>query len=202
MADSGQVNVKPGGFGRWRTVDVVVAAALAVPLGILWWAYGTLWFSASVALPVFGAFLDGFYVITGVLVAYVIRRPGAALVGELISALVEMAITPWGFVVLQLGFYQGLGAEAVFLATRYRHFGWPVLLLAGMVGSAVMFVGYTVPVGSFAELDDSIKVAWVVSKLVGGAILGGALARPIAEALARTGVLDNFPIGRARRVEV
>src|SRR5690606_18934400 len=68
MADSRSVAAGSGGLGRWRTVDVVVAAALAVPLGIIWWAYATVWFSASVAVPVVGAFLDGFYVITGVLV--------------------------------------------------------------------------------------------------------------------------------------
>jgi energy-coupling factor transport system permease protein len=37
-------------------------------------------------------------------------------------------------------------------------------------------------------------------QLVSGVVLGGLLAKVIVEALARTGVVDNFAIGRTRLV--
>jgi len=62
---------------QWRTRDFIVAAALAVPLG---WCgvlhMASCGFTARGILPQLGDVFDGFYIVGGVLVGYVIRRPG------------------------------------------------------------------------------------------------------------------------------
>lgn len=185
---------------QWRTRDFIVSAALAVPLGLVWsFAYGFVWLAARGILPQLGDVFDGFYIVAGVLVGYVIRRPGAALLGEMLAALIELPFTGFGAVVLWLGLVQGLGVEIVFLATRYRRFDLPIMLLAGAMGALVAVIGYSYPFEGWLGLEPGVQVLRLVLKLVGGAILAGLVGKLIGDALAQTGVLNNFPIARSRR---
>jgi energy-coupling factor transport system substrate-specific component len=187
----------------WKTRDVVVAAALAVPLGIIWsLGWGYVWTAGRGILPELGFVLDGFYVVAAVLVGYIVRRPGAALLGEMLASLLEIPLTPFGAVVLWLGLLQGIGVEAVFAATRYRNWNLPVLLLAGAVGAIVPYFGYTYFTSNVASLGIEIQVLRIVLKLVGGAVFAGLAGKLIADALAQTGVLNNFPIARSRVREI
>lgn len=185
----------------WKTRDIVVAAALAVPLGVVYagWLLG--WAAAQV-VPEISHLLGGLYVVAGVLVGYVLRRPGAALLGEMIAALVEMPFTPYGAIVLWLGLLQGIGIEAVFAVTGYRRYGLPTLMAAGVAGAlAVLFGRFYVAFG-YASLDPLVQLLRLAATVVGGALLGGLLARLVGDALARTGVLNNFPIARDRVREI
>jgi energy-coupling factor transport system substrate-specific component len=186
---------------QWRTRDFIVTAALAVPLGLVWsFAYGFVWLTARGILPQLGDVFDGFYIVAGVLVGYVIRRPGAALLGEMLAALIEIPFTGFGAVVLWLGLVQGLGVEIVFLATRYRRFDLPIMLLAGAMGALVAVLGYSYPAEGWLNLGIGVQLLRLVLKLIGGAILAGLVGKLIGDALAQTGVLNNFPIARRRDV--
>ncbi|MDP8923467.1 MAG: ECF transporter S component [Chloroflexota bacterium] len=192
-----------GGLAGWQTRDVVVAAALAVPLGLLWSiVWGQVWLFAQGILPEFGLLVAGFYIAAGVLVGYVIRRPGAALLGEMIAALIEVPLTPFGPVALWLGLLQGLGVEVVFAATRYRNYSLPIMLLAGTAGALFVVVGYEYAVFGYGSLALGVQVLRIAVRLIGGAIFAGLAGKLIGDALARTGVLNNFPIGRARVREI
>ena len=187
----------------WKTRDVVVAAALAVPLGLVWsLVWGQVWIFARALAPELGFFVAGFYVAAGVIVGYVVRRPGAALLGEMIAALIEVPLTPFGAAALIIGFLQGIGTEAVFAATRYRNWSMAVLMLAGAVGAGAGFFGYEYWVFGYGSFGIGVLLLRFGARLLGGAILGGLCSKLIADALARTGVLNNFPIARNRIVEV
>jgi energy-coupling factor transport system permease protein len=190
-----------GGPLAWTTRDVVVAAALAVPLGIVFYVWLIGW-NAAQLVPALGHFVGGLYVLAGVLVGYVLRRPGAAFLGEMIAAFVEWPLAPYGPIILFLGLLQAVGVEAVFAAFRYRNWSLPALMLAGAVGAlAVLFGRFYVAFGyaSLAPEEQAIRLA---TTLLGGAIVGGLLGKVVGDALARTGVLNNFPIGRDRVREI
>jgi energy-coupling factor transport system substrate-specific component len=186
---------------QWRTRDFIVAAAIAVPLGLVWsFAYGFVWLTARGIQPLLGDVFDGFYIIGGVLVAYVVRKPGAALLGEMLAALVEIPFTGFGAVVLWLGLLQGLGVELVFLATRYRRFDLLTLMVAGAMGALAAVVGYSYVTEGWLGLEPGVQILRIILKLLGGALLAGLLAKLIGDALVQTGVLNNFPIARTREV--
>jgi energy-coupling factor transport system substrate-specific component len=187
----------------WKTRDIIVAAAVAVPLGLVWsLVWGQLWLVARGILPELGFFVAGFYVAAGVIVGYIVRRPGAALLGEMLGALIEVPLTPFGAAALVLGLLQGLGTEAVFAATRYRNWSLPVVMAAGALGAGLAFMTYEYVVFTYGSFAIEILALRLLSRVAGGALLGGLCSKLIADALARTGVLNNFPIARNRVVEV
>ena len=187
----------------WKTRDVVVAAALAVPLGLVWsLVWGQVWTFFRAISPELGFFVAGFYVAAGVIVGYVVRRPGAAFLGEMIAALIEVPLTPFGAAALIIGALQGIGTEAVFAATRYRSWSTVVLMAAGAAGAGLGFFGYEYWVFGYGSFGIGVLLLRFASRLLGGAILGGLCSKLIADALVATGVLNNFPIARSRVREI
>src|ERR1043166_1223341 len=108
----------------WRTVDIVVTAAIAVAFGVVYWAWGLVYSAIGPAFAFFPPaqnLVDGVWLIAGVLAGLIVRKPGAALFAELVAATVEAMLGgQWGLDTLVSGFVQGLGCEIVFAILRYR----------------------------------------------------------------------------------
>lgn len=197
----------PNRFG-WRVVDIVVAAVIGVAIGLLFWLWNTIggaWFGAMDALtPGLGGIAVGIWLIGGVIGGLVIRKPGAALLVEVIAAIVSMLIgNMWGVGTLISGLAQGLGAELVFLLFLYRRFTLPVAMLAG-AGAALgawvneLFYGSSPNILKTVEFN-AIYLGTVV---VSGAVLAGVVGWLLVRALAATGALSRFAAGREARAEV
>jgi energy-coupling factor transport system substrate-specific component len=185
---------------RWRTVDIVVTAVVAVACGAVFVGWATVYSATDPlfsAVPPLQALVAGVWFLPAVLAPLLVRKPGAALFAELAAAAVSMLFgSPWGLTTLVSGLVQGLGAEAVFAATRYRNWGLPVALLAG----AAAGLGAAVYESLLWYL--SYSFAWIVARgaaeIAGGALLAGLVAWLLARALAKTGVLDAVAGGRRR----
>ncbi len=183
----------------WRVVDIVVAAVVAVACGVIFFAWGAVYEPITtplqLLLPGSQALLYGVWLLAGPLTALIVRRPGAALFGELVAASVSALLgASWGLLTLESGLVQGLAAELVFLAFRYRVWALPVALLAGAAAGLAM--GLNDLVLYYPGLDDGFKAAYLVAGVVGGALIAGAGAWLLTRALAATGVLDRFASGR------
>jgi energy-coupling factor transport system substrate-specific component len=178
---------------RWTTRDIVVASALAVAVGMLFVAWSWAYQLLSVIPAPFNAWAVGFWMLGGTLVPYVIRRPGAAFMGEMVAALVEAPLVPWGITTLISGLVQGLPAEASFALTGYRRWGLPVLMRAGAFAAAGGFLQEYYPYG-IAEQLVPVQIGGLLLRALGGAILAGVLAKVVGDALAQTGVLEGLGI--------
>lgn len=189
-------------LGRWRVVDIVVAAVLGVATGllfVLWNTVGYAWFQVMDALtPGFGGLAVGIWLIGGVLGGLIIRKPGAALFVELLAASVSMLLgSQWSIETVYSGIAQGLGAELVFLLFAYRRFGLPVAMLAGAASGLFAWTLELFTSGNLA-LSGEFLVIYLVCLIVSGALLAGLLGWLLTRALAATGVLDRFASGRSR----
>jgi energy-coupling factor transport system substrate-specific component len=177
--------------------ELVVIAALSVVLGILYlWWIPVAGLAAGLGGPLAREPLFGFWLIAGVVAGYIVRKPGSAVVAEVIAAFTEaLAGSSAGLLVLGWGLVQGGGVEVVFLATRYRNFSVPVMLLAGAVSAAAAFVwqGF---LSGYSAFNVQLLIAMFVLRVASGAILGGLGGKYLAEALAATGVLRGFPLGQ------
>ena len=100
-----------------------------------------------------------------------------------------------------IGGLTGLIGELVtWLFTRYRNFALSRLVLAGAVGGLVEFA---LILGSLRSTQFEVSIlvaALLVSALTFGICAG--LAKWLADAVARTGVLANTPLGRANIEEI
>ncbi|WP_396654494.1 ECF transporter S component [Microbacterium sp.] len=193
---------------RWRVVDIVVAAVLGVAIGLLFWGWniiGGAWFGAADALtPGFGGIAVGIWLIGGVIGGLVIRKPGAALVVELIAAIISMLIgNVWGVSTVLSGLVQGLGAELIFALFLYRRFGIVVAALSG-VGAAVAAWVFEMFYGSSPNFLKSIEfnAIYLGALVISGALLAGVVGWLLVRALASTGALSRFAAGREVRQEV
>ncbi|MDO5618609.1 ECF transporter S component [Kocuria sp.] len=184
---------------QWRVVDLVVLAVLAAACGVIFWAWSNLVYpmitSAAVAYPPASGFMMGGWLIAGTLGGLIIRKPGAALVCELLAAVFQGLMgTHFGLTVVISGLVQGLGAELIFAATGYRRFG-PVVAtaagaLAGLFGSVSECIIY------YYEWQSAHQVVYVVFATVSGAVIAGLLMWALTRALRATGVLSALSSGR------
>lgn len=187
---------------RVTLAELVLLAVLAVVFGFLYWALVQAWGALQLAMGPFGDLaqhvLIGGWMVAAPLAVYVVRKPGVGIVVEVVAAFVEVAFlaSPVGPMLLVVGLVQGAGAEVAFTLTRYRRYGWGVFALSGVfAGLASTALG----VVRFGWLGQD-WFAWRLGlQVVSGLVLCGLLARVIGDALARTGVLDNTALGRARR---
>lgn len=193
---------------RWRVVDIVVASVIGVASGLVFLAWNVLYRGPSELLspllPGLQGLLDGPWLFAGVLGALIIRKPGAAVYTELLAAAVS-ALTlvgnTWGAVLtLEAGLVQGLGAELVFLAFFYRRWNLPVAILAGV--GAALAGGINNLILWYAGADVTFVVVYLISTMLSGAVIAGALSWLLARGLAATGALDRFASGRDARRRV
>jgi len=185
-------------IGRWRTVDIVLAAVLAVAFGAVFQAWNLLWAAAGpafVALPPLQGFMYGVWLLPAVLVPLVVRRPGAALLGEGVAAVASALFgAPWGLLTIVYGLMQGGAAEIVFAILLYRSWGLPTAVLGGAAaGAAAVLLDLAIYHPSWAAGFQLLYAALVIPSAALIAGLGGWL---LVRALARTGVLRPFPAGR------
>jgi energy-coupling factor transport system substrate-specific component len=182
----------------WRVVDIVVASVLGVAGGLLFavWNANYAAISGPLGATPAIALLGGAWLLPGVLGGLVVRRPGAAVLVELVAAVTEGLIgSQWGFTVVWYGLLEGLGAEIVFAVFLYKRFGLPVAMLSGAVAGLVI-----APVDlllSYATQTAGWKLGYLVCLVVSGAVLAGVGSWALTRALARTGALSSLASGRS-----
>lgn len=187
--------------GSWRTVDIVVAAAIAVAFGIVFWAWNTVWAATTPVftfLPVAQNLLYGVWLVPAVLGALVIRKPGAALFTELVAASVSALLgSQWGLDTLVSGLIQGGAAEVVFALFRYRSWTMAVAVLAA-VATAIGAWIHDMPL-YYPELGLGGWIPFLVFMVVSAVIVAGIGSWYLMRALANAGALSAFPPGQAHR---
>lgn len=180
----------------WSTRDLLITAVIGLAFGVLLIPV-TYAYAAFLGLGIWvRSLMGGIYFLPAGFAAYVMRKPGATLLVSLVSALVAMPFTPYGFIVLLIGVLTGLiGELVVWLLTRYKTFSLQRLVIAGFAAGLIEFV---VILGSLrsTQLDWAVMgIALVVSAFVFAACAG--LAKFLADSVAKTGVLANTPLGRS-----
>lgn len=188
---------------RWRGVDLITAAMLAVAFGVMFWGFDTFIYPllsvATTGFPPAGELMLGVWLIPAVVGALVIRRPGAALFTELVAANVELFLgNKWGAAVLLSGVLQGLGVELAIALFRHRRFGVVVAVLGGVLSAVFEIVIYEWQ-SYVAEYSIAWKAIYLGCGMLSGAVVAGVGGWFLVRALARTGALNAFPPGQEVR---
>jgi energy-coupling factor transport system substrate-specific component len=188
----------PAREGRWRTVDIVVAAVVAVAFGAVFQAWNALYTATAplfAFLPPAQGVMYGVWLLPAVLIALIVRRPGAALLGGTVSAAVSLLLgSPYGVDALISGALQGLGSELGFAAGLYRRWTLPFAVLAGALAGVLASIHDVIVY--FRDADTTFWAVFAATTVLSGAIVAGLGAWLLVRALVATGVLRDFAVGR------
>lgn len=186
---------------RWRTVDIVVAATIAVAFGVVFFAWNSVWEALKPAftfLPPARNLIYGVWLIPAVLGALIVRKPGAALFTELVAAIISALLgSVWGLDTILSGFVQGAAAELVFAMTLYRNWTPIVAVIAGIAAGVGAWI-HDMPV-YFPTLALRDQLVIGVFMLASAAVIAGLGSQALVTALTRTGVLSAFAAGRTQQ---
>lgn len=185
---------------RLTLYDLVLLATLAVVFGFLYWALVQVWGPLRLAMGPLGDLaqnlLIGGWFVVAPLAIYIVRKPLVGVTTEILATIVEVVFlgSPVGPILLLTGLVQGAGSELPFAITRYRRFGWGVFAVSGLSAAVFSFVYNVFRLGWLGQDYVMLRLGFQISS---GILLGGILAKIMGDALLRTGVLDNYAIGRA-----
>lgn len=190
---------------NWRVVDMVTTAILGVACGLLfliWNQIGGLGYDVLDAVtPGFGGLITGIWLIGGPIGGLIVRKPGAAILVEVIAASVSAALgSQWGISTLYSGLAQGLGAEIIFALFVYRRFSLTVAALSGAGAGVGAWILEFLAFGNMAK-SFGFNITYFITLIISGAI-AGLLAWLLVRGLAQTGALDRFAAGREVRTRV
>lgn len=184
----------------WRTVDIVVTAAIAVAFGVVIWGWNALWAAATplfVAVPPAQNILYGTWLVPGVVAGLIVQKPGAAFFAELVAATVSLVLgSQWGLDAALSGVFQGAGAELAFALLRYGR--WD--LLAALLAAALSAVGawlHDTPL-FYAALPLPEQLVIGAFMVISALVIAGLGSWWLTRALVQTGVLAQFPSGRSQ----
>ena len=190
-----------GGPLAWRSVDLVTTAILGVALGVAFWGWDLLLYPAvsallNTAFPPLASLTLGVWVLPAVVGGFVVRRPGAALLCEIVAATVEALLgNQWGLNVMISGALQALGVEIILAVFVWRGFHLGVVVLAGALSAILELCCWEWWVYQ-GEYTFSMKLVALGCAVISCSAISGLGGWGLVRAMAATGALNAFPAGR------
>lgn len=185
--------------GSWRAIDLITLAVLGVAFGVAFWGFDAFVYPQimvlTTALPPLQELALGVWILPAVAGMLLVRRPGAALLTELVAATLEAILgNKWGIVVLISGVLQALGVEIVVALRRWRRFSVGHAVAGGALAAILEVVVYEwwayVPTYSWGW-----KLIYLAAGIISGALIAGVGGHYLVKALAATGAVNAFPPG-------
>jgi ABC-type thiamin/hydroxymethylpyrimidine transport system permease subunit len=143
-----------------------------------------------------GQFVSGLHVFWFILVAGLIRRPGAATAAGLLKGVIELLTgSSHGIAIILVSLVQGLLVDLVFLITRRYNLG-SFMLAGGISAASNVFVFQLL---YFSGLPLAYLLLISVIALISGVLLAGSFGHSVLEVVLQA---RPFRIGDASRMEV
>lgn len=170
---------------KWRLQEVLFLALIAFLFGAIFMGAGVLYALLTAVLtplgygPFANEILFGLWTMAAPVAGMLVRRPGSAVLGEVLAALAEMLYGSYfGPGVLVSGLLQGAGTELGFLAGRYRCYDSRHLLI-GAVGTTVLSFLYEFFKFGYGVLGVGMVVSLLIVRLLSVIFFGVILVQAI-----------------------
>ncbi|MCT2534268.1 ECF transporter S component [Aquibacillus koreensis] len=170
--------------------DILVTIIIALIFGLIYKLWGPLYGIVSTVGLHAEQLIYGMWFIAATVAFLIIRKPGVAFLAEIAAAQGEFIFGgEWGVTILIYGFVQGIGAELVFAAFRYKRFNVFVVSLAG-AASAVASIILGFYYGYAGDLTLWNLMLMFGFRIISGIVIAGIFAYFIVAALEKTGVTN------------
>lgn len=180
----------------FTTVELVFIAILGVVFGIVNNLFGIVYTGLNAINPMAATFFAPFGMVT-LLAAFIVRKPGAALLAGVINGLVQfLAGNPSGLWTIAFGLAHGVGTELVFFIYRYKAWGWVPCFIASAVDAVFNMAVVVVAFGMLNFMPFGQILLSTLIAAVSSGVEAGLLGRVIGQLLLRAGLLKSFAIAR------
>ncbi len=186
---------------NWKLKDVIMMAILGVIFSAVYLLVFQGGLALSTALTPFGLSNFGFEIIYGIwfmaatLGAYIIRKPGVALITEVLAAAIELLMgNSGGVVVVLTGVIQGLGAELGFALFRYKRWDVVSMSVSAMLAATFIFC-YELYFLQYYLLAPGMLIAQLLVRFVSAIVFSAVVVKLAGDGLAKTGVVKSYAIG-------
>lgn len=170
---------------KFKFTDLLVTIMIGVVFGVIMKFWDDLYTVIKPIIPTARQLVYGMWFMVAPFAFLLIRKPGVALLSSVAAAGLS-AFIGHGVQVLMYGFIQGLAAELLFAAFRYKNYKIAVAGLAGMmscVGSFILDLYY-----GYADLELWALTVKYGLRLISAFIFTGVFAYYIVKALEATKV--------------
>lgn len=193
---------------KWDLKDILMIGIIAVLFAVVY--LGAVYFSTflSTALAPFGLsifaneIIFGIWFMAATFAAYVIQKPGVAIVAEMLAALIEVLMgSMYGPIVFVSGFIQGAGAELGFAIFKYKKFNWMSMILAAL-GCTVFSFAWGFIRSGFFDLEIGLLITMFIVRFFSSLLFCGVGSKLFADKLAKAGVLRSYDLGKSQIEEI
>jgi len=174
--------------------EVVVLAMISVLMGAVFTGLDSIYEPlTALAGPFGGAIIYGVYLISALIPMYIVRKPGAGLVGSLFTGVVNLLMgSPYGIHIIVASTLQGLGVEIPIYFGKYKRFNLLYMSICAVLAMILVTIRdyFVFGFGLYGSLMPAIFIVRTISSIV----FGAGLTIAIGKALLSTGVLNGFRI--------
>lgn len=122
----------------------------------------------------------------------VVRKPGFAIFGALVTALVNLLLgSSYGIQVIIAGLLQALGMEIGFFVGGKHKGNLVNMAVGGILASLLVFCRDYIVFG-YSSLGAGVLIARIVVRIASAIIIGTILTKGITGGLVKTGTLKGF----------
>jgi energy-coupling factor transport system permease protein len=173
-----------------KLTDILVTIVIALVFGIIYKFWGPVYDLVSLAGFQLEQITYGMWFVAAIVAFLLIRKPGVALLAELAAANGEFLFGgEWGVATLVYGLLQGLAAEFIFMAFRYKRYDIFVASLAG-IAATIASLGIDWYYAYIPDLSGWNLLLFLAFRFIGSVLICGVFAFYIVKALEATGVTN------------
>ena len=185
---------------NWKLKDILFMAIAAVVFGAVYlgavYAGGA--FTAALTPIGYGTLgyepLYGVFFMAAVFVSYIVRKPGIGVIAELLAAIIEVLMGNYfGPGVIINGLLQGAACELPFLLTRYKKWNLKTTVASSVCVAVIVYL-YDFVHDSYYLMGTKLIAMGVVIRIVSSIVFTGVIAKLLADALNKAGVLRGYQI--------
>jgi energy-coupling factor transport system substrate-specific component len=178
---------------KWKTKEIVIVAMLAAVIGVIYTLMDAAYMPLSAILgPVFMELTFGVYLLSAALPMYIVRKPGFALFGALVTAGANLLLgSPYGIQLVLAGVLQAGGTEIGYLIGGKHKGSYINIAATGILGSLFVFVRDYIVFG-YSAIGWNVLIPQLIVRVLSAVIIGGLLVKGLTTALKATGLLKDF----------
>ncbi|MGI2295731.1 ECF transporter S component [Paenibacillus sp. GXUN7292] len=170
---------------------ILVTVMVALVFGVIFKLWDSVYGIVKPLFPQAGQLTYGMWFMAGPFAYLLLRKPGVALIASLAAASISALLSSeWGLQTIVYGFFQGLAAELIFTAVRYKKAGLAVAGIAGIMSAAASFLIDLVY--GYANYETWVLILKYGLRVSSAFLFAGVFAYFLVRALEATGVTSSL----------